>query len=253
MVTIMIEWGKHTWTEIKNNLERIKAVILPVGSTEQHGPHLPLTCDSIFATQMSLEVAKHFNGSILVLPPIYYGVSEHHMDFSGTITISNDTLISLVYEIARSVWQFGVKKFIIINGHGGNKNALSIAIRKIREEIGMDAVLINPYELINDVIAETIESRVWGHACEFETSVALIKMPELIRRDKIIDPKIKETISYTSIWEKNIVITPWRTSDFTDTGSIGYPTKATKEKGEKLWTAMLSRVVEFIEEFIKKI
>ena len=179
----MIEWEKFTWVEIKDSLPRIKAVILPVGSIEQHGPHLPLACDSLGAYKLSKEVAEKLNGEVLVLPPIFYGVSEHHMDFPGTITVRSETLISIIYDIAESIKRTGISKLIIINGHGGNIPALSIAIRKIQTDLGITVVLINPWELISDVIQEVIESDVWGHACEFETSLALIEMPELVRKD----------------------------------------------------------------------
>ena len=248
----MIFWEKNTWPEIKDKLTKIKAVILPIGSIEQHGPHLPLACDTIGAYKLSQSIASELKENVLVLPPIYYGVSEHHMDFPGTITISTDTLISIVYEIASSLRRFDIKKIIIINGHGGNIPALNIAIRKINENLHMQAILINPWELITDVTEKVLETKIWGHACEFETSLAMVEMPDLVRFDKIVDPKIKEPkIKYMAIWEKNRVNTPWRTKDFTDTGSIGFPSKATKEKGKKLWDAMLDRTLEFIKLFIQ--
>ena len=248
----MIRWEEHTWPEIEDMLSRLKAVIVPVGSIEQHGPHLPLACDTIGAYKLSLEVAKRFDESILVLPPIYYGVSEHHMDFPGTITISPSTLIALLCEICRSLRRHGVRKVIIINGHGGNVPALSIAMRRIREEEGIEAVLINPWELIGDVIEETIESDVWGHACEFETSLALVQMPELVRAEKIVDPEIRKLPKYVAIWSKQKIHTAWRTKEITNTGSIGYPSRASKEKGEKLWSAIVERVVDAIRAFIEK-
>jgi len=245
-----MKWEELTWVDIGDMIKKIATVILPVGSVEQHGPHLPLACDTIGAYMFSLEIAKHFDGKILVLPPIYYGVSEHHMDFPGTITVSPETLIRLVVEIAESLSRHGVKRLIIINGHGGNTDALNIAIRRIHTQLHMNVSLINPWELISDVIEETLESDVYGHACEFETSLAFVEMPELVRVDRIKDPKIRSIGRYFDIWGKNRAHTPWRTKDFTDTGSIGYPSKATKEKGMKLWKSMLERTIEFIRRFI---
>ncbi len=246
----MIEWEKHTWMEIEKAIRKTRAAILPVGSIEQHGPHLPLACDTIGAYKLSLEIARRLKDKILVLPPIYYGVSEHHMDFPGTITLRPETLISLVFDIAESLRRHGMVRLIIINGHGGNTSALLLVIRSIREKLGMEVVLINPWELIKDVIEQVIESKIWGHACEFETSLAYIEMPELIRVDKIIDPEIRTPHPYAAIWERNIVHFPWRTKDFTNTGSIGFPSKATREKGEKLWSAIVERVLGFVRDFI---
>jgi len=249
----MLEWELHSWDEIRDLIPRLRAVILPVGSVEQHSYHLPLATDSIGAYKISLEAAKRFGGSILVLPPIYYGVSEHHMDFPGTITISPETLLRLVCEIAISLKRHGIRTLIIINGHGGNISVLSEAVRRLRFEFDMNALLINPWELISDVIEETLESDVWGHACEFETSVALVEMPDLVRTDKIVDPHLRSLGKYFDPASKNRAIYPWRTKDFSDTGALGYPSKASREKGEKLVSAMIDRTVEAIKEFLEKI
>ena len=248
-----IYWQEYTWNELADVLKKLKAVILPIGSCEQHSLHLPLGMDTYSAIVLSERVAERLNGRVLVLPPIWYGISPHHMNFPGTITLSNETLISIILDIARSLKKHGVKRLIIINGHGGNVNALSIALRKLRDELGLKAVLINPWTLINDVISDVLESKIWGHACEFETSVAFIEIPDKVRRDKIKKPNIIEPgIPYVAIWEKNRVVLPWNTDDFTNTGSIGDPTKASEEKGRILFDAMLKRTLEFIEKFIEE-
>ena len=99
---------------------------------------------------------------------------------------------------------------------------------------------------------KVVESKIWGHACEFETSTALIEIPDKVRVDKIRRPNIKTPkIPYMALWEKNKVVIPWNTDDFTDTGAIGDPTKASKEKGEKLYKAMFERTLDFIKKFIE--
>jgi len=248
----MVFWQDLTWDEVKESLGKIKAVILPIGSCEQHSLHLPLGMDTYSSLVLSEKIAKELKGAVYVLPPIWYGVSPHHMNFSGTITISPETLISITVEIAKSLKRHGLKRLIIINGHGGNVAALSIALRKIREEVGIDAVLVNPWELIGDVIKELLESKVWGHACEFETSVAMVEIPDKVRIEKIKKPKIKEPrVTYFAIWEQVKAIIPWNTDEFTDTGSIGDPTKATREKGEKLFNAIYERTLDFTKKFIE--
>lgn len=247
----MQEWGFYSWDEIRDIIPKLKAVILPIGSVEQHSYHLPLITDSISAYKISLEVAKRFNGSILVLPPIYYGISEHHMDFHGTITISGETLIRLVCEIAQSLKRHGIRAMIIINGHGGNTNALSEAVRKLKFEQIINALLINPWELIGDVVEGALESRVWGHACEFETSVIMFYEPDLVRANKIVDPELYHLGKYLDFRSKNKAIYPWKTIEFTSTGALGYPSKASRDKGEKFVLAMIERTVEAIREFLK--
>jgi len=248
----MIHWEDYTWDEIEKLIPKLKAVILPVGSCEQHSLHLPLGTDTFSVIKLSEDIAKELEGQVLVLPPIWYGVSPHHMNFPGTITISPETLMALVYEIAESLYRHGVERMIIINGHGGNIDALKLVIRRISDDLGMKVVLINPWELISDVIEKVVESKIWGHACEFETSTALIEIPDKVRVNKIRKPNIRiPKIPYMALWEKNKVITPWNTDDFTDTGAIGDPTKASKEKGEKLYKAMFERTLDFIKKFIE--
>ncbi len=248
----MLEWKDHTWFEISEKINKIKAVILPVGSCEQHSLHLPLGMDSYSSYILSREIASKLSGDVLVLPPIWYGISPHHMHFKGTITLESSTLLSMVRDIARSLDKHGVRKLIIINGHGGNIPTLNLALREIKEKTKLKAILINPWELINDVIKDVLESEIWGHACEFETSVALVIIPDKVRKDKITKPNIKTPkMKYAALWSPIRVTTAWNTDEFTDTGSIGDPTKASVEKGEKLWQAMLERTLSVVKEFIE--
>jgi len=248
----VIYWHDHTWEEIKEKLSKLKAVILPIGSCEQHSLHLPLGTDSFGAVILSEKIARELEDKVLVLPPIWYGFSPHHMNFAGTITLSSQTLINLIVDIAKSLRRHGVKKLIIINGHGGNIPIITIALRIIREEVRLQAVLINPWELISDIINETLETKIWGHACEFETSLAFVQMPGKVRKDRIKKPQLKQPkVSALALWEKNKVVTAWNTDDITDTGSIGDPTKATVEKGKIMFDAMVERTLKFVKEYIE--
>ena len=105
----MVYWYDLTWDEVKEKLPSIKAVILPIGSCEQHSLHLPLGTDTYSAVHLSEKVAETLKGRVYVLPPIWYGISPHHMNFPGTITLSEDTLIGLVFEIAYSLNNMGLK------------------------------------------------------------------------------------------------------------------------------------------------
>ena len=239
-------WFDLTWEMVRKLDKENVFVILPIGSCEQHSLHLPLGMDTYSAYLLSIDVAKAFEGKGLVLPPIWYGASEHHMDFDGTITLKHETLMILVYDIVASLKKHGFSKIVIINGHGGNTDPLKVAIRKIRDELGVSVLLINPWELIRDFIEEVLESKIWGHACEFETSIALRIIPEKVVRDKIVDPELN--IKAHERIEKFIY--PWHTKEITNTGSIGYPSKASYEKGERLYNEMLRKTIEHIKNFI---
>ena len=247
----MMYWYDYTWEELGELIGKVKGVILPIGSCEQHSLHLPVGMDSFAAIKLAEKVAESLKGEILILPPIWYGLSIHHMKFPGTITLSSETLVGLITDIARSLKHHGVKKLIILNGHGGNVTPIAIALRKIRDEIGLETALVNPWELASEDIQKIIESKVWGHACEFETSVALAIIPEKVRKDKIKKPNLKEQrAKYMNLWDRPRIIWAWNTDDFTDTGAIGDPTKASREKGEKILEIMFKRTLEFVKSFI---
>jgi hypothetical protein len=128
-------WGELTWPEAGKRFQQVDIALLPVGSIEQHGPHLPLNTDAFDANYLALRVAEACsNPKPLVLPHIPYGVSYHHDEFKGTVSISNDALAKLVYDIGMSVSHNGIKKLVIINGHGGNSPALNHAAQMINRD-----------------------------------------------------------------------------------------------------------------------
>ncbi len=114
-------WAELSWPEAEEKLKKVDVALLPVGAIEQHGPHLPLDTDAFDAEYLAKRVAeKCSNPKPFVLPLIPYGVSYHHDDFMGTISVSNETLSKIVYEIGINLARQGIKKLVIINGHGDN-------------------------------------------------------------------------------------------------------------------------------------
>jgi len=244
-------WQDLTWDEVKKLITNIQTAILPIGSCEQHSLHLPLGMDTYSVLSMAKKLSEDLEGKVFILPPIWYGFSPHHMKFTGTITLSYETLMNLVYDIAKSLAYHGIKKLIILNGHGGNIAPLTLTLRRIKDELELTAVLVNPWELAGDEIKEIIESKIWGHACEFETSVAFVEIPEKVRQNKIKKPRIiTPNVKHFAFWEKEHVVYPWDTDEFTDTGSIGDPTRASNEKGEKIFNAMYIKTLKFVKKFI---
>ena len=239
----MTHWGHFTWDEIKEYLKKCNIVLLPVGSCEQHSLHLPLDTDSFDALWLCEKVVERVKEpKPLILPPINYGVSYHHLDFAGTISISPDTLKNMVIEIAECLKKHGVSKMIIVNGHGGNKAALTCASQIIRHKLNM-LVIVDSGEIVKEEIAEEKED---FHAGEKETSTSLYNREELVRKEKIKNPDFrypKEILRFSTGINWN-----FKTKDVTDTGAMGYPEKATKEKGKKLWEAHINALAKLIEE-----
>ena len=242
--------GELTWLDVEEFLKAHKTVMVPVGSCEQHGPHLPLDTDAYDAFWLSLKAAEKAQCA-LVAPPIYYGVSLHHMDFPGTITLSPQTLEQVAYEVGVCLTKHGFNKILFENGHGGNTPALEAAAQRIKAETNA-FVAIDTVSLIPDFVEKFIETPYDAHAVEFETSTTLANRESLVVKERIAKPQLTLPKSkYTKIGLKEAgpkVSWAFRTKELSNTGVIGDPTKASKDKGEKAWKLAIERLVDFLKE-----
>jgi len=187
----------------------------------------------------------------LVAPPIYYGVSSHHIDFPGTITLSPHSLEQIAYEVASSLTKHGFKKILFENGHGGNTPALEAAAQRIKADTNA-LVAVDTVSLIPDFIEKYIETPYDAHAGEFETSTTLANREEFVVKERIKKTKIKLPESkYIKIGLKETgprVSWSFRTKEISETGVIGDPTKASKEKGELAWNLAIERLADLLAE-----
>jgi creatinine amidohydrolase/Fe(II)-dependent formamide hydrolase-like protein len=242
--------GELTWIDVQEFLKRHKTIIIPVGSCEQHGPHLPLDTDAYDAFWLSMRAAEKAKCA-LVAPPIYYGVSLHHMDFPGTITLSPQTLEQMAYEIGLSLTEHGFTRILFENGHGGNIAALEAAAQRIKIETEA-FVVVDTVGLIPDFMEQYIETFYDAHAGEFETSTALANREHAVVKERIVEPKPNLPKSkYMKIGLRETgpkVSWVFRTKEISDTGVIGDPTKASREKGEKAWQLAIERLAELLRE-----
>ena len=123
-------YNRLTWAEMNQAIAKQKLVILPVGSTEQHGRHLPLDVDVFLCEQVCLEVGRRAADRVLVLPPVAYGLNMHHMDFPGTVHIEPEVFIAFCLNITKSVAYHGFEKIWVVNGHGSNAPLIDLIARK---------------------------------------------------------------------------------------------------------------------------
>ena len=220
--------------------------ILAVGATEYHGDHLPYGTDTIVARRLAEEVAKRING-LLVLPPIPYGMSLHYAKFPIAITLTSETLTKVLKDVFASLLKHGIKKLLIINGHDGNIAPIEVATREFKVEhpemnlCVLEAWWITAGELLPE---ETFE--VWdglGHAGEGETSIMLAMNPELVdmKHAKGVVPELPSHVQIK-----------WTFEELTPYGATGDPSKATRQKGEKMMKALIDYVVSFIKEMDEK-
>jgi len=242
------EWAALTWEEAEQRLQRTDIALLPVGAIEQHGPHLPLDIDAFDANYLALQVAAACGAPRpLVLPLVPYGVSYHHQDFRGTLSISNEGMSRFIYDIGMSAARNGIRKLVIINGHGDNAPTLNYAAQMINRDAGI-FVCVDSGETSDSDINKLAETPNDIHAGEIETSTTLAIRPEVVRRERAVNTTLQFSTHYLDFSSENSV--PWyvRTSKISDTGVIGDATRANAAKGRKIWKIMIAHLVALVEE-----
>jgi creatinine amidohydrolase/Fe(II)-dependent formamide hydrolase-like protein len=242
------QWGELTWPEAEERFKQLDIALLPVGSIEQHGPHLPLDTDAFDAKYLARRIANACSDpKPLILPNISYGVSYHHDEFKGTVSISNDTLAKLVYDIGISVSRNGIKKLVIINGHGGNSPALNHAAQMINRDAHI-FVCVDTGETSDVDIYALVETPNDVHAGEIETSTSLAVRPHLVKMDQARREVPKFSSRYLDFTSKRGVLWYAYTRKISHSGVMGDPTKASAEKGKKIWEMMITHLVALVED-----
>ncbi len=241
-------WGELTWPEIQERLTEIDTAILPCGSVEQHGRHLPVDLDYFDADYLAKRVAEACSEPRpFVLPVVPYGVSYHHEDFKGTLSVSNESLSRFIYDIGMNLAKSGIKKLVIINGHGDNAPTLNFAAQMINRDAGI-FVCVDTGESSDEDIFKLIKTPNDIHAGEMETSTSLAIRPHLVRMEEAKDITVEFENPYLDFSSGRGI--PWyvRTKLISESGVIGNPLKASVKKGEEIWDIMVAHLVKFIEE-----
>jgi creatinine amidohydrolase len=238
-----------TWPEAKEALAQAEAALIPVGSFEQHGPHGTFELDTGRAYGFGKLLAARMHPRVVLAPPVPLGVSYHHMNFPGTITLRPDTFIAVVCDVVWSLKQHGVDKFLILNGHGGNIPALGLLIVKLRQELGVRVAWTSFTSLGREVIQEKVTSESKGHACEGEISQALYLAPHTVREEALVAGVFKG-YPYRHLGEGFNLSYPYSFDEITANGALGDATKASTELGMEIIEAALKNAIEFLEDFI---
>ncbi|MEJ2220156.1 MAG: creatininase family protein [Desulfobacterales bacterium] len=241
-------WGELTWRQANTRIKKMDVALLPVGALEQHGPHLPLDTDAFDADYLARRVAEACSDpKPLVLPLIPFGVSYHHADFTGTVSISNDTLAKMIYEIGMSVSRNGIRKLVIINGHGGNSPALNYAAQMINRDARI-FVCVDTGETSDVDIDKIIDTPNDVHAGEIETSTGLAVRPQLVQMNRAKKHIPKFSSRYLNFTSKRGVLWYAYTRKISPSGVMGDPTKASAAKGDRIWEIMIAHLVSLVED-----
>ncbi|MEW2512952.1 creatininase family protein [Streptomyces sp. NPDC046870] len=243
-----VQWNRLTAAQLRALAAQDAVVLLPVGATEQHGPHLPTGVDDFLAAEVcrraALLASEHTG--VVVTPSIPTGLSEHHMAFGGTLTLSLPTLHALLRDVCRSVTRAGFSRILIVNGHGGNMTALNALTTELTAELATPIAFASYFGAGREVVRDTLETQDGlMHACEGETSMMMAAYPELIHHEHLAEahgPRI--TLPAESTEPVYMAVSFDR---ITKSGVAGDARVASPQKGETMLSGCARALADIIQ------
>jgi len=245
-------WDQLTSTQLAA-LDKNIPVMLNLAATEQHGAHLPVCTDRLIGEYFATSLDKEMNDTILILPCVSIGCSDHHMDFPGSLSLSHSTFSAVVKDIVTSVLHHGFSKIILLNSHGGNQGIMQVII----EQLGYanpDAHIVGVtwWNLVKEELRNITETGPGGtgHACEFETSLIQVIAPHLVNRSQVQKGANVPTFTWA---EGDMLQAPkasyYRTmKSMTPNGVFGNPVKSSAEKGIRIAGCVVQALKQLVKE-----
>lgn len=222
-----MELQRSSWTQIDERAPDV--AVLPVGSTEQHGPHNPLGTDATAAAALARRACESTDA--LLLPPIHVGVAEHHRNFPGTLYVSPETMRNYVREVLESIARHSPGVAVVVNGHGGNRAALEEACARLTRDDTIFATVWEWFTTRDDPV---------GHGGEYETSMNLHLTPE-----DVGEPVRGDADAWGEYVNGAAVV--YDTDDFSSNGVVGDARGATAETGERVFEESAAELADLIE------
>jgi creatinine amidohydrolase len=241
-----IAWTRLTAAGLQKQAALDAIAIVPIGSTEQHGPHLPTGVDVMLVTEVARRAALRTVAPVLVLPTIWTGLAEHHMSLGGTITLDMRTFSSLIEGVCRSLLRQGFRRILLLNGHGGNIAALTTLVNDLGPRLAAPIATATYWQLADEAFRTILEDQsTVQHACEAETSMMLALAPDLVAMNEataIVGP-----VNVALAGSASADAYRWRSFQArTPHGVLGDPRRATAAKGERLFEAAADAVARVI-------
>jgi creatinine amidohydrolase len=243
------------WPEIRELIPSKPIVIIPTGSIEQHGPHLPLEVDSRIAKELAFASAQNLRKElpVVVAPGLNIGFSGEHLAFPGTLSLKAETFMHVASQILINLIGHGFERFLFLNGHGGNEEALRLVARTMREKHEVLIVATSYWQLAREEIKTLRQSRGGGinHGGEEETALMLHLCPQLVDMSAASAGTLRWCSSYLEgSYDQEPQVTYGRKrADIAPLGHGGDPTVATAEQGKKMFEAIVQAIVRFVREF----
>ncbi|GAB4150506.1 MAG: creatininase family protein [Cyanobacteria bacterium J069] len=243
-----------TWTDIQQmpNLDQV-VILQPIGAIEQHGPHLPLVVDAAIATAVVGKALAQLPPAVpaYALPTLYYGKSNEHWHFPGTITLSAQTLIAVLMEVGESLYRAGFRKWAIVNAHGGQPQVIEIVARDLHQKYSDFLVFPLFVWRVPNAAPELLtpkELEYGIHAGDAETSVLLSLLPNQVHLERATAEYPAELPPGSLLSMEGDLPFAWATRDLSQSGTLGDPTPATREKGDRILESLVQSWVRVIQD-----
>jgi creatinine amidohydrolase len=239
--------------DLERQIEPGSVVVLPLGSIEQHGPHLPVSTDYVIADETARALTQLLDNELSLwrLPTLAFTKSDEHAGMAGTVWLSADTLMRVLADIGRSVAASSARRLVFLNAHGGNSALLQVACRQLRREYGLQTFLMHtdsPVDQGGGVGSPESEAGFGVHAGHVETSVMLHLRPDLVRMERAVSSVPDALRRYRHVGFGKPVSFGWLSGDFGTNGTIGDPTMATAEAGAAHFHAGLNAAADALRE-----
>ena len=252
-----MELASLTWPDLTTSSSTDKVAIVPLGSIEQHGHHLPLITDTALAEAVARGVHENLRDETILIPTLWCGHSTHHLAFPGTISLSQEVYKLVLSEVCHSLVKSGFRRIFLLNGHGGNDIPARYAMREIKtrhtDVEGLKVVFASYWNLAADELRGIRESEIggMGHACEMETSLMLHLHPQLVRMEKAErdGPTQKPPYRQYDMLSGSPVYMVEEFHELSRTGTVGHPDLASAEKGQRFYQAIVESVTAFVRDF----
>ena len=240
-----MDLGSNTWTDAA--AAGTNLALLPVGSTEQHGPHAPLSTDTLLAEAVAAAGADAYDGEVVVAPTLPYGVSEEHRRFAGTLWLSPDAFRAAVRDVVGGLCHHGFRRVVLVNGHGGNVDALAEVAAAITRE---EAAYVVPFTWFRSVDFEAVaadagvEAVAMGHAGAAETSILRATHPDLVREERVEDARDGGAERWGE-WVEGVNLA-YDADEFSENGAVGDPSTGDAALGDALLAAAGEALAEVL-------
>ena len=229
-----VDWSRLKAQELRSLAAANAVVILPIASIEQHGPHLPVMTDTRLGHEVAIRAARKAYASrpTIVTPVVWSGLSEHHMPFGGTLTISHETFRRVIKDLIVSLIRHGFHDVLILNSHGGNIIAMQQVVDELSSQVDATIVATSYTVEAGDAMGALLEDQDGiQHACEGETAMMMVCEPDLVDTSDL-SSLATERVGFLKAGHASYRWRPFFHT--TGNGVSGIPEKATAEKGEKL-------------------